>query len=51
MLNIYFFLKIIGHVASQLSKDFCTYEVTSLEISGDRSIVNGNSMPIAATDK
>ena len=50
MLNNSLFLNRSRDEASKLSKAFCIYEVTSLELSGDRSIVNVNYLPISTTD-
>ena len=38
-------------MASTISKDVCPSEVLSLELAGDRSIVNGNSLLVDTTDK
>ena len=50
ILNNSLCLNISGCEASKWSKDCCTYEVPSLDLSGDRSIVNGKSLPMATTD-
>ena len=51
MLNKSFCLNISGDAASKWSKYCCTSEVPSLDLDGDRSIGNGNSLPMATTDK
>ena len=51
MLNNYICLNIIGDAASKWSNACCHYEVPFLNLAGDSSIGNGNSLPIATTDK
>ena len=51
MLNNYMCLNIIGDAASKWSNACCPYEVPCLNLAGDSSIGNGNSLPIATTDK
>ena len=50
MLNSSLCLNISGNSASKWSKSFCPHEVPSLDLYGNSSIENGNSLPIATTD-
>ena len=50
MLNNYLCLNMSGDAASKLTNDCCLSEVPPLNIAGDRSIGNGNYLPIATTD-
>ena len=50
MFNIYLYLNRIGNEASKWSNNFCPSIVPSLDLSCDKSIVNGNSLPISTTD-
>ena len=50
MLKNYLCLNRSGDAPSEGSKDFCSSELPSLNLAGDRSIGNGNSLPIATTD-
>ena len=50
MLNRSLCLNRSGASATKWSKDFCPSELTPLEISGDRSIGDGYSLPIFTTD-
>ena len=51
MLNSSIFLYRIGYTASKWSNACYNSEVPSLELSGESSILNGNSLPMATTDK
>ena len=50
-LNSFLCLNRSGDVASKLSNAFCYSGVPSLDLAGDKSIVNGNYLPIATTDQ
>ena len=50
-LNIHLCLNIIGDAAYKGPKDVYTSELPSLELTLDRLIGNGNSLPIFTTDQ
>ena len=51
MLNSSLFMNIIGVAASNYFKAYCSSEVPSLDLAGDRSILNGKSLPISTSDQ
>ena len=51
MLNISLCLNISMDSASKWSKDWCPSVIPSLDLTGDRPILNENSLPISTTDK
>ena len=51
MLNISICLNRYGYESSRWSKDCCTFELPSLYLAGERSVVNGNYLTISTNDQ